>query len=555
LQESILEHTKSTGDIMKDDKWFGIRKGYIEIIILTLAAIFLLSVIVGNHASAANQSYAPLPIPASNVTPEPTPVVPMENVTTADGVEIQVPVPTPTPEVVIRRIEQGGCVVPGETIDISGIGWYTGYIAYYDRYRTLKTEGFNATKIYEVKPWLLRRYYIDPELYNDYPGNWYSHYNRDESGNSLLFNVSSNCTKPNVTPERVLTVVENKTILVTGGITVPPKYIDGVQFIVSRNTETKRGAESNRSKWWLFGNYDLKQYNIPVENESVITFTKNFTNSIPPGRYTLVIVNSGLNNITEEEYDNGSIVSPFRGVASTNIDSMSQENALISLLDRVSKSIDDSYSLMTIELQDPYLEIRQLDQGKSIDNLNTITMSGYTNTNPGDNITIEFDKGNIDRQLVPANTWTTIANAPYAPNAYRTWFKTVVFNPNDFAAGGHTLTATTGSGATMTAPVFIRKEPEESYRPPSYVQFIDNNPFVPTPTPEPAPPPVVVTVVETIVTEKIVVQEKIVPIDPYPYVIGGIVAVIVISYGIYVIARAIVRERRKKKFDINKGAL
>jgi hypothetical protein len=545
---------------MKDEKWFGIYKGYIEIIVLAFAMILLLSIVVGNSVTAVNASYAIEPLPAWNVTPEPTPVVPTERVISPDGNVTNVPIPTPTPAVVIRRIEQGGCVMPGETIDISGIGWYTGYIAYYDRYRTLKTEGVNATRIYEIKPWLLRRYYIDPELYDAYHGFWYSHYDTLESGNSLLFNVSSNCTLPNITPERVATVVENKTILITGGITVPPKYIQGVQFIVSRNTDTKRGADSNRSTWWMFGNYDMKQYEIPVEPSNVITFTKLMTNAMPEGRYTVVFVNPGANNITEEEYDrdNESITSPFRNVDPVFIGSavMSAENAKDQLIKRVENSIDDTHSEITIELQDPYIEIRQLDQGKSVDNLNTITMSGYTNTNPGDNVVIEFDKGNIDRQLIPKYTWNTTVDAPYAPNAYRTWFKTVVFNPNDFAASTtHTLTATTGSGATMTAPITIRKELEENYKPPAYVQFIDNNPFVPTPTPEPAPPPVVVTVVETIVTEKIVVQEKIVPIDPYPYVIAGIVGVIVLAYVIYVIARAIVRERRKRKFDINKGAL
>jgi hypothetical protein len=283
------------------------------------------------------------------------------------------------------------------------------------------------------------------------------------------------------------------------------------------------------------------------------------TNEIPEGRYTVVFVNPGANNITEEEYDrdNESIVSPFRGVDPVFIGGLvSPEKAKSLLIERVKKSIDDSYSEIIIELQNPYIEIRQLDQGKSVNNLNTITMSGYTNTNPGDLITIEFDKGNIDRQLIAANTWNTTATAPYAPNAYRVWSKTVAFNPNDFAASTtHTLTVTTGSGASMTAPITIRRELEENYKPPAYVQFIDNNPFVPTPTPEPAPPPVVVTVVETVVTEKIVVQEKIVPVDPYPYVIAGAIGVIVTAYVIYLTARTIVRERRKRKFDLNKGDL
>jgi hypothetical protein len=527
---------------MEDNKIFGIRREYIEIGIVLILLIASLQFMVG-IATAVNASYA---LPPSNIT---APAIAFIENTTVE------PTPTPAP-VVIRRIDQGGCVEPGETIDLAGIGWYTGYIAYYGRYRTMTTEGMNASLIYEIKPWQLRHYYIDPILYADYPGWWYSHYETVESGNSQLFKVNTTCTLPNITPERIATVVENKTILITGGIKIPPRYIQGINFILSRNTQTTKGADNN-SYWWMFGNYDMKQYNIPVDKGALVTFSKNVVNGVPTGRYTIVFVSPGENNIIEETYDrnNESISSPFRNVVPIFIGSMTPETAEQTLIDRVGKSIDDSYSKIIVEIQDPMIEVHQLDQGITVDGKHIMTLAGYTNTNPGDIVTIEFDKATIDPELARENTWNTTVDSPYAPNAYRTWFKTVLFDPNDFSADIHTLTVTTGSGATASVPVPIRRELEENYKPPAYIQFIDNNPFVPTPTPMPAPPPVIVTVTQVVIETQIVVKEKIVPIDPYPYVIAGIVSVIVISYVGYTLIRAIVKERRKRRFDINKGDL
>jgi hypothetical protein len=557
---------------MKDEKIFGIRRGYIEVIAALVVMIFFLGFIIGSVSAitnttsniTSNATVNVTPTVAVNATPTKTPIptpteirasfVPVQNVTLMPTpTPTQIPTIDPFGNITVRRIDQGGCVVPGETIDIAGIGWYTGYIAYFDQYRTMKTEGLNATKIYEIKPWELRHYYVDPTLFKDYPGWWYSHYETVESGNSQLFKINATC---NVTPPTRPEVVENKTILITGGIKLPPKYIEGISFILSRNATTKLGAD-NRTHWWLFGNYDMKQYDVPVDPNNLITFSRMFTNSISTGQYTLVFVDPGANNITEETYDRdlNAVSSPFRDVAETSLNSTSQEVQLAALAKMVNKSIDDKYTMMRIEVQDPMVEVRQLDTGTTVDGMNTATIAGYTNVNPGSIVTIEFDKGTIDPKLARANTWNTTVDSPYAPNAYRTWFKTVLFNPNDFRIGTHTLTVTTESGAYANPPITIRRELEGSYQPPSTFQFIDNNPFIPTPTPEPAPPPVVVTVVQTVVQEKIVTQEKIVPIDPYPYVIGGIIAVIVVAYVIYSIARAIVNERRKRKFDINKGEL
>jgi hypothetical protein len=51
-------------------------------------------------------------------------------------------------------------------------------------------------------------------------------------------------------------------------------------------------------------------------------------------------------------------------------------------------------------------------------------------------------------------------------------------------------------------------------------------------------------VVQTVIKEKVVEKEKIVMVDPYPYVMGGIAALIVILYALYTISRAYMNARR-----------
>jgi hypothetical protein len=515
---------------MKDEKLFGIHRGYIEIAIILIVMILLLGGLVSQASAAVtNQTIN------QTITAAPTPVPTVAPVTTVPPA--------------VRRIDQGGCVEVGETIDISGIGWYTGYIAWFNRYRTEKTEGLNATKVYEIQPWELRHYYIDPALFSKFPGNWYSHYEKVESGNSLLFKVAeTKCLQGN--ESLVPLVVENKTItLIAENFTLSAKTIPNVDYIISRNLPSMLETEYD-SRYWMFGrNPDDNLYDIPVTDDGMIAISKEFSNKLMVGNYKIIDVYPGENFIIEERYDEPteSITSPFRDVAPVPIGSKTSAEIIKLLKAQIKKSIDDTTTELNITVEDPYVEVRRLDNLANADGTNSVMISGYTNANIGDTITLEFDKGHIDSKLIAANTWTTTVEDGGGINAYRTWYKTAIFNPNDFTPDQHTITITTGSGASVNAPIFIRKELAANYNPPDYIQFIDNSPFIPVPTVPPAPPPVTVTVVQTVVKEKIVEKEKIVTVDPYPYMIGGTVAVIVVAYALFSVARAAMLARRTKQ--------
>lgn len=541
---------------MKDDevvitKDIRIRTGTLDVLIILVVAILLLSFIVG-IVSAVN-------VPLPPTTPFPTPTetaIPNATVNvTATPTPEPTPAPTPTPEVKIRRIEQqGACVELGETIDISGIGWYTGYISYYGKYRTMTTEGISSerVKVYEVKPWEHRRYFIDPALFKDYPGMWYTFYDKDEVGNAQLFKVSvDGCAFENKTP----VIVENKTVVITGLTTLPPKIEEGYDFIISRNTQVKTNATTD-SHFWMFGNYNLHQYDIPIDANGTMVFSKSLTNAIPAGSYRIIFVSPGANKIIEEEFDedNNTISSPFRDVVPVSLGVVgvtTPENQEKMLLDRVSKSIDDTASLMTVLVQDPYVELRQLEQ-LSDEGKTAVTMAGYTNDVPGSNVTIRIDADKIDPKLSRQNTWTTTVDTAPQQNAYRTWSKTILLDLNEYTPDQHTITLTTDSGAFVNAPLFIRRELPEHAKPETYVQYIGSNPFVPTPT------PIVITETVQVIETKIEKEYIEIPVDydtlakevvnkALPYVIAGIICVIVAVYVLYVLARAYMEERRKKK--------
>jgi len=525
----------------KDDKILGIRTGYIQIAIILVVLIFALGFLV-DRASAANQSYyvTTTITPTETVNATPTPEQ------TPSWINTPLPTPTPIPSTIRRLENQGDCVQLGEYIDMSGIGWYTGYIAYFDQYRTLTTEGMNASKIYYVEPYNQRHYFIDPLKFQNFPGNWYSHYETVESGNSLLFKVSTgNCTKANTTSVIPL-VVENKTVaLVTENFTLTAKFVPGADYIISRNLPASIETDYD-SHYWMFGiSSNDNLYDIPVDNDGMIVFSKGFTSKLSNGMYKIVDVTPGENFILEETYDKNMsmISSPFRDVTPVAIGAMTSGNAMAALESQVKKSIDDDFTVINVAVEDPYIEVRRLDNLKNADGTNSVMLSGYTNANVGDTITLEFDKGQIDPKLIRANTWTTTVVDGGGSSAYRTWYKTAIFNANDFDKGTHTITLTTSAGASVNAPVFIRKELAANYNPPDYVQYIDNNPFVPTPTPITLPQ-VTVTVIQTVIRTEIVEKEKIVTVDPYPYVMGGIAALIVIGYALYTLSRAYMNARR-----------
>ena len=545
--ESSEKGISGSDDIMdKDDTIYGIRKGYIQIAILLVIMIFMLGWLVGK-ADAVNQSYY-IPTTPPTPTPEPVTIEPTP-IPTPFGINTPLPTPTPIPKTIRRLTEQGECVELGETVDFAGIGWYTGYIAYYNQYRTLTTEGLNASKIYEIQPYEIKHYYIDPIKFKNFPGNWYSHYEHVEGGNSMLFKVAvDKCIKKNET-NLVPLVVDNKTItLVAENFTLTAKTLPGIDYIVSRNLPTSIETEYD-SRYWMFGtNPNDNLYDIPVDNDGMIVFTKDFSNKLVVGNYRIIDVYPGENFIIEETYDKSTstIASPFRDVLPVTIRTMTSENVMAALKYQVRKSIDDTFTEINITVEDPYIEVKRLDNLANADGTNSVMLSGYTNANVGDEITLEFDKGHIDSKLIRENTWTTNVVDGGGSNTYRTWYKTAIFNANDFVAGQHTMTITTSSGASVGAPVFIRKELAANYNPPDYIQFIDNSPYIPVPTVPPAPPPVTVTVVQTVIKEKVVEKEKIVMVDPYPYVMGGIAALIVILYALYTISRAYMNARRTR---------
>jgi hypothetical protein len=67
--------------------------------------------------------------------------------------------------------------------------------------------------------------------------------------------------------------------------------------------------------------------------------------------------------------------------------------------------------------------------------------------------------------------------------AYRAWNTSFLIDFDNVFPGQHSLTVTSEDGASATVPFYVYNELAKHYQPEAYLEFIGNNPFIPTPTP------------------------------------------------------------------------
>ncbi|MDD2246329.1 MAG: hypothetical protein PHC39_04525 [Proteiniphilum sp.] len=478
-------------------------------------------------------------------TPTPTPVM-------------MTPVPYPTNVDPGRRIDQGECVAIGETIDIAGLGWYTGDITYYGRYYD-GISGDNASwqAVYSVDYRNLTNFYVEPEFFKYHTGYWYiDTYLEESHGNTRLFKVAQTCVK---TPKENQTVIQeainqskifmeyakNKSAL-------PVKYEPGYDFIISKNVTTPMNSPNGSKSAWVFGiNTPDKFYDMDLPYD-IIRFNKEDTVNLPEGQYDVFFINPGRNGIIEETYDRSTktIVSPFRsqediptiGVGSRLVESM--------LETKISESYDDSVSKWKIILQDPSIQIMKIDQMPLSNNHSYIVIAGYTNANAGDYLNIQFDADRINPNKGVSRNWEAVVVDPMGMNAYRIWNVSFIMDFNMIPMGQHSFTVTSKDGASATVPIYRRAELAGHYIPPEEMGFFSNSPFIPTPTPQ------VIKEIEKV--QITVIQTITIPVTPSQESVNnawwngmlgviGIVSVLALA-GYVLLAGVRSRQQRRPKY-------
>ena len=514
----------------------------IEVFVLLLV-IFGLSVLVAPHAHAADQNL-------STVT-----VIDITNETVIQ------PTPIPTNVLTGRRIEQGSCVMPGETIDIAGLGWYTGSIEYFGPYYD-GYAGWNESWVasYTVRSQNLTDFYVEPNFFSLHKGWWFMGGSElDANGYDRLFYVNDTCPREfyNVSGKIIYqnlpeTLAQNETELqaaIVANLTRMPVWSENDSaLILSRNVTTTMGSPAGTHSWMFGTESPTSLYDQTVPDYNITTFDAIVMANLKEGHYNIVFVKPGKNGILEETYDpvENAIVSPFRGVENTSLKGIDPLTAETFLLARIASSRDDSYEQWKIDLQDPKIMVTKMDQAPLSNNHSVIILAGYTNMNVGDVLNVELDVNRTNRYVTHYWNATVLNNG--GEGAYRIWNTSFIVDFNQVAPGNHFFTVSSNEGASATVQVYRRVELLPHYMPPEYLGFFDNSPFLPRPTPEivqvPGPVHTVIQTVTITPSEQQIKDATWVVLTPV--LTEAVIALVVVVLGIILLLWAISAYRRSK---------
>ncbi len=447
---------------------------------------------------------------------------------------------TPYAPNVSVRIQPGDCVTLGETIDISGEGWYTGELSYYGPYYDGYSDDVdsNIVATYSIDAWNLSHVYIDKSFAN-YPGNWYIYYEGEAwgsnttSGYDKIFRVADTCEKSNETiaQQYVNNITYLNQVREANLSALPEKTEYGVDLIISRN-DTTTVSVSNQSRIWLFGRV-TGIYDARTSVDNTTTFWGDKTVNLESGLYDMIEVNPDALGLYETTYDSvhQTINSPFKSLNNLYVGNLQPELVETTLRALINSSPDTIATKSVIDIQNPDIQIMKLDQWQSANNATLFEIAGYTNCNPGDNLTIIYDLNKTIPRYQKSWHVTSWGNI----SAYRQWNLTFDLNIQNEAPGPHYLTVIADDGATATVPFYISHELPPEHQDQVYLNYIGNNPFIPTPTPITITKEVPVTVTVTVpVIEKIPVDYGTlafnIVVTAIPYVIVGAILIIVLFY-------------------------
>ena len=383
----------------------------------------------------------------------------------------------------ITRIEQGDCVTLGQTINIGGIGWYSGYIAYYGRYYNEYSNDYGANRVafLNIKAQNLTKFYVDPAYFYKYPGWWYTYDFNDNTStqsNDRLFYVSDSCTKKDFPIEKPVSInvselYEKKERSLWE---LPEKRETGVDFIISRNITSIISAPEN-TRVWVFGRSDTIYDQPNTENTTV--FHGNMTANWESGHYDLIYIAPDGIGLFNEQYDpeTQTITSPFVSTDPVYIGDLQPRIVREKLLALINKSYQKKFVTYHVDLQDPKIDVVKLDYWQGWDNASLITLAGYTNANPGDTLTIEVDRGTMGAKESARHTWTVTAWGNMS--AYRIWNTTLMLDIRHESKGQHNITVTSNNGGSITVPFYVYRELPAHYIPEDYIQYVNNSPFIP----------------------------------------------------------------------------
>lgn len=469
------------------------------------------------------------------------------------------------------RLFQGDIVYLGDSWDISGaVGWDTpdgNRIAWYNGY---EPDINVAPYIITLPPKRLvgfptqYNYTIDPAIYGTRLGAWYQYYGNateETHGNLLAFIVEKerkfvfnqtanssilawNVTNQSPDFESLLPVV----------LPIPERKV--ADYLVARGYSLNI-TTGNTSKLWVFGRLDGIYDRVSVNNS--ISITSNETYSFESGEYDMLLQNMGEGilfftvryNPDTQDLD---IFNPASfSISHYPLYGLSPQVRL----DRVLKAFwnsTDTYKKLKLEVQEPAIDIMQIDTLWSNENVTLLDVRGYTNIPKGSYLKFILDEDRQTARTMGANTFGTLAQGE-SPGSMRYFSLLIPLKTFEMPTGEHWITAYTPDGAWQRVPYFIWESPEHSYIPNQTIRYIGGNEFVPTPPPEIKNVTQIVTVVQTQIVyqqltpdyNKLAMKEAEILFPKI--VIGCAIFLLVMIPGIYGMSILIRAIKRKRKND------
>jgi hypothetical protein len=387
---------------------------------------------------------------------------------------------TPVAQAAVLHISQGDTVYYGDVVDMRGVVGLTNNISWWavDKDNTVDPPdhiiSFGLDPFY---PNNISAYKVTGLLE---PGLWYQWEGYNERKPVVAFYLKNGVRPVNETP--VPTPSANTSL---APVVVRTQPLPVADFLIARRGNLTWDAGAPCRVWVIGPSLDILG-NQTDGNMSIAPL------ALEAGSYSLIIQYPDANEVYEVFRDGEYIDSIWKGVDAVWIKPLGYQP----LLEKLDAMFGDSAHFhgrivkKSLIVQEPAVDITAISQ-----NEDGVSVSGTTNLARGEEIKVIFDeeKNVVATDLRKATFYANVTGDD--PGALRVWKAKLLVNLQTEPIGTHFITAYPVGGEKVVVPFYVTERFEPFDVPAKTFKFIDNNPFIPTPTPERVEVPV--TVIQT----------------------------------------------------------